>query len=165
MQVSGACQIEASREAVWLALQDAEALARDLAACEGWTRLGEGAWRVGVAAGSSMVDVDVELMASHAPESCRLRAAVDGGQAELGVLLEASGAGTLLQYEFSGSLPGLDEAAVRSLLETGCEQLRRRTGADGAASEPRYQPSGQGRIWLVVFALLALAALLALFSS
>lgn len=185
MQQSGEVLIKAPREAVWQALNDPEVLARAIDGCQSLTQLTDTSWQAAVEARigpvSATFNADLEISDSQPPESYRLNANVKGGAAghakgTADVRLEDTGDGTRLVYDVNGSVGGklaqvgsrVVDGAVRKMGDDFFERFSEIVAPGGAAKvppaeAPRYEPSGQWRIWIIIFALLAVSAAVALF--
>lgn len=187
MQQSGEYLIKAPRETVWQALNDPDVLARSIDGCESLTQLTDTSWQAAVKARIGPVratfNADLEITDSQPPESYRLNANVKGGAAGhakgvADVRLEETADGTRLRYDVDGSVGGkLAQVGSRTVDDAvgkmGDDFFQRFSdivapgGAErvpAAAPAQRYETSGQGRIWIIAFGLLALAAALALLS-
>ncbi len=185
MQQSGEYLIKAPRDAVWQALNDPDVLARSIDGCESLTQLTDSSWQAAVKARigpvSATFNADLEITDSQPPESYRLNASIKGGAAGHGkgtadVRLEETADGTRLSYDVNGSVGGklaqvgsrMVDGAVRKMGDDFFRRFSDIVAPGGAERVPpaqpasRYESSGQGRIWIIVFGLLALAAALAL---
>ncbi len=185
MQQSGEYLIKAPREVVWQALNDPDVLAGAIDGCESLTRVTDTFWQAAVKARigpvSATFDADLEITDSQPLESYRLNADVKGGAAGhargiADVRLEDTADGTRLFYEVNGSVggklaqvgSGLVDGAIRKMGDDFFERFSEIVAPGGTekvppTEAPRYEPSGQWRIWIIIFALLAVSAAVALF--
>jgi carbon monoxide dehydrogenase subunit G len=187
VQQSGEYRIAAPREKVWAALNDPDVLARCIDGCEAMTRVGDAAFEATVKAKigpvSATFKADLALSDVKPPESYTLTANAKGGAAGFGkgtakVALEEVAGGTLLRYAVEGSIGGklaqvgsrLVDIATRKMADDFFAKfgasLAAPMDAPAAAEErrkpQRFEATGQRVIWLMVFAALIVALLLAL---
>jgi len=188
MQQTGEYRIGAARETVWSALNDPDVLSRCIDGCQSMTRLGDDAFEATVKAKvgpvSATFKADLKLTDIDAPSSYTLNASVKGGAAGFGKgvarvsLREAAGA-TLLRYEVEGSVGGKLAQVGQRLIDGAARKMAddffgsfgdvvapgssARVAAPAPAAEiPTTEPSGRWLVWIIVFALLGLAIVLAL---
>lgn len=115
MKFGGQYRIEASREAVWAAINDPEVLRQCIPGCEEMVRDGENSFaaRVLVKVGpvKARFSGRVEMLDLVPPESCRLTGEGTGGPAGFAkggavVRLEVDGTATVLTYEADSEIGG-----------------------------------------------------------
>jgi hypothetical protein len=186
MQQAGEYRIGAPRDEVWRALNDPAILARCIEGCQSMNRVSDSAFeatiRAKVGPVSATFKADVNLTDVDPPNSYALNASAKGGAAGFGkgvarVKLVDDGGATMLRYEVEGSVGGklaqvgqrlIDGAARKmaddffgtfgSLVAPGAStKVETPTAAPGPATEP----TGRWIIWIIVFAVLALAIVLA----
>jgi uncharacterized protein len=191
VQQTGEYRIAAPRETVWSALNDPDMLAKCIDGCESLTRVGDSAFEATVKAKigpvSATFKADLVLSEVVAPVSYTLTANAKGGAAGFGkgvakvALAEADG-GTLLHYDVDGAIGGklaqvgsrLVDVATRKMADDFFAKLSAviapPTTEAAAAGEPTdrrkpqpmFEATGQRVIWLMVFAALIIALILAL---
>ncbi|NJN50644.1 MAG: carbon monoxide dehydrogenase subunit G [Gammaproteobacteria bacterium] len=189
MQQTGEYRIGAPRIAVWAALNDPEVLARCIEGCQSMTRTADDAFEAVIKAKvgpvSATFTAQLGLTDLIAPDSYTLNAAVKGGAAGFGkgvarVSLTAEGDATLLRYEVEGSVGGklaqvgqrLVDAAARKMADDFFSKFGNEvapgevTPSDAAGAGVPVgagvsESSGRYVIWIIVFAVLLLAIVLA----
>ena len=187
MQQTGEYRIAAPREKVWAALNDPDVLARCIDGCEAMTRAGDSAFEATVKSKigpvSATFKADLALSDVKPPESYTLTANAKGGAAGFGKgnakvsLLEVEG-GTLLRYSVDGSIGGKLAQVGSRLVDIATRKMAddffSKFGAMVATTESstpvveerrkpqRFEATGQRVIWLIVFAALIVALILAL---
>jgi uncharacterized protein len=184
LQQTGEYRIAATREKVWLALNDPQVLAQCIDGCQSMTRTADDAFTTSIKAKvgpvSATFSADLHLTDLDPPSGYTLNASVKGGPAGFGkgtarVSLSDDAGATLLRYQVDGNVGG-KLAQVGSRLIDGtarkmADDFFRKFGelvAPGQTekvvpSEPpaQYERSGQRVVWIVVFAVLLLAVILA----
>lgn len=191
MEQSGEYLINAGREAVWLALNDPDVLARCIEGCQAMRKINDEHFQTRVKARigpvSATFDLDLQLSDVQAPSSYRIEGKVKGGPAGFGkgaadVSLAAEGAATRLRYAVQASVGGklaqigsrlLDGAARKmaddffaafsKAVSDGSGAPSFKAGEPFAADAPAQRESaGQWVFWAIAFSVLALALILAL---
>ena len=183
LEQSGEYRIAAHRQDVWDGLNDPEVLARCIAGCQSMSKTGDDAYTASVKAKigpvSATFAADLELTDIDAPQSYVINAGVKGGPAGFGkgsarVELEQVGAETLLRYEASASVGGklaqigsrLIDSAARKMADDFFAAFKDEMAGMEAAAPPaspaQQQVGGQWKVWVVVFAVLAVALVLVL---
>lgn len=149
MEQVGEYVVQADRETVWQALNDADVLARCIDGCQAMRKLNDEHYQAKVKARigpvSAAFDLDLQLHDVQAPESYRIVGQVKGGPAGFGkgdavVTLEEEGAATRLRYTVKASVGGklaqvgsrLLDGAARKMADDFFGQFSAMVGADGA---------------------------------
>lgn len=183
VEQTGEYRIGAAPGAVWEALNDPEILAQCIEGCQALTRDGDDAFAAKVKAKigpvSATFDTRLELTDLNPPDSYTINANVKGGAAGFGkgvarVSLEDEGGDTVLRYAVEGNVGGklaqvgsrLIDAAARKMADDFFSAFGEvvapghveKVAAPGAE---KYESSGTWLIWIIVFAVLALAIVLA----
>ncbi len=188
MQQTGEYRIEATREKVWLALNDPQVLAQCIEGCQSMTKVADDAFTTSVKAKvgpvSATFGADLKLTDLDPPSGYTLNASVKGGAAGFGkgtarVSLADDGGVTILRYQVEGNVGG-KLAQVGSRLIDGtarkmADDFFRKFGevvAPGQTTKVEvaapssqtngYERSGQRIVWVIVFAVLILAIVLAM---
>ena len=188
MQQTGEYRIAAPREKVWAALNDPDVLARCVDGCEGMTRVGDSGFEATVKAKigpvSATFKADLVLSDVKPPESYLLTVNARGGAAGFGkgaarVALEETDGGTVLRYDVEGSIGGklaqvgsrLVDIATRKMADDFFAKFTAAVAipaeapavvAEERRKPQRFEATGQRVIWLMVFAALVVALILAL---
>jgi carbon monoxide dehydrogenase subunit G len=188
VQQTGEYRIAAPRETVWAALNDPDVLARCIDGCEAMTRVGDSAFEATVKAKigpvSATFKADLALSEVVPPESYTLTVNAKGGAAGFGkgvakVALDEVEGGTLLRYSVDGSIGGklaqvgsrLVDIATRKMADDFFAKFGAAVATPVAAQTPvaderrkpeRFETTGQRVVWLMVFAALIVALILAL---
>ena len=185
MQQSGEYRIGAPRGEVWRALNDPAILARCIDGCQSMNRVSESAFEATIKAKvgpvSATFKADLNLTDIDPPSSYTLNASAKGGAAGFGKgvarvkLIDDAGA-TVLRYEVEGTVGGklaqvgqrLIDGAARKMADdffgTFCSVLAPGASAKveaPGAEAPVTESTGRWIIWIIVFAVLALAIVLA----
>jgi carbon monoxide dehydrogenase subunit G len=183
VQQTGEFVIAAARETVWRALNDPDVLKQCIDGCQEMTRVADDAYTTTVKAKvgpvSATFAAELKLADLDPPNSYTLQAAVKGGAAGFGkgtahVNLTEDGEATVLRYAVEGNVGGklaqvgsrLIDAAARKMADDFFGRFGEIVAPGGVqpvattASEG-YERSGQLVIWVVVFAVLILAIVLA----
>ena len=171
MEIKGEYRIEASRDAVWTALNDPEMLQKCIPGCETLEKTGDNEFAAKVTAAIGPVrakfNTALKLEDLNPPESYRLvgesKAAAGFGSGSAMVNLAEDNGGTLLQYDADFKVGG-KLAQVGSRLVLGATK---KTADDffgtfskqldpGAArvdvEQAPAEPGGAGKTWLAVVA-------------
>jgi carbon monoxide dehydrogenase subunit G len=184
VEQTGEYRIGAAPGAVWEALNDPVVLAQCIDGCEALNKDGADSYTAKVKAKVGPVratfDTTLQLTDLQPPASYTLNANVKGGAAGFGkgvakVTLTEDGADTVLNYAVQGNVGGklaqvgsrLIDAAARKMADDFFSTFGElvapghveKVAAPG--EEPGYERSGAWLIWIIVFAVLALALLLA----
>jgi carbon monoxide dehydrogenase subunit G len=187
VQQTGEYRIAAPREKVWSALNDPEILARCIDGCEAMKRLGDDAFEATVRAKigpvSAIFKADLALSDVNPPIGYTLTANAKGGAAGFGkgtakVALDEVEAETVLRYSVEGSIGGklaqvgsrLVDSATRKMADDFFQKLGATVAPPAAApaevvaaQKPRrFEATGPGLIWALVFVALIVALVLAL---
>jgi carbon monoxide dehydrogenase subunit G len=189
VQQTGEYRIAAAREKVWLALNDPEVLAQCIEGCQSMTKVADDAYTTSIKAKvgpvSATFSADLNLTELNPPSSYTLNGSVKGGAAGFGkgaahVSLVEDGNATILRYQVDANVGGklaqvgsrLIDGAARKMADdffrkfsevVAPGQVERVAAAPTAATVKQgYERSGQYVIWIIVFAVLALAIALAL---
>ena len=189
VQQTGEYRIAAAREKVWLALNDPEVLAQCIEGCQSMTKVADDAYTTSIKAKvgpvSATFSADLNLTELNPPSSYTLNGSVKGGAAGFGkgaarVSLVEDGNATILRYQVDANVGGklaqvgsrlIDGAArkmaddfFRKFSEVVAPGQVERVASEPAAAKAKegYERSGQYIIWIIVFAVLALAIALAL---
>jgi carbon monoxide dehydrogenase subunit G len=183
MQQSGEYRIGAPRDEVWRALNDPAILARCIDGCQSMNRVGDSAFEATIKAKvgpvSATFKADLSLIDLDPPNSYTLNASAKGGAAGFGrgvarvKLLDDAGS-TVLRYEVEGTVGGklaqvgqrLIDGAARKMADDffgtfGNVLAPGASAKVGPSEAPATEPSGRWIIWIIVFAVLALAIVLA----
>lgn len=186
MEQSGEYRIQAALDHVWLGLNDAEVLARCIDGCLSMEKVSDDRFETSVKAKigpvSATFQAVLELTDVQAPNQYTINANVKGGAAGFGkgtaeVVLtedpEAPGS-TVLNYRVKANVGGklaqvgsrLIDAAARKMANDffgafGEEVSGEVPLATGENAPAPFEPSGQWKIWLIVFTALALAMIFA----
>lgn len=190
MEQSGEYRLAASRQDVWRALIDPDILKCCIDGCLAMDKVDETAYQAKVKAKigpvSATFDTRLNLEDLNEPESYRLVGDVKGGPAgfakgEARVELQEDGNATLLRYTVNGNVGGklaqvgsrLIDGAMRKIADDffaafgqavapgGAELIAPLGAGPEAAGARGYERSGRWIIWIIVFAVLLLALLLA----
>ena len=184
MQQTGEYRIAATREKVWLALNDPQVLAQCIEGCQSMTKVADDAFTASVKAKvgpvSATFGADLTLTDLDPPSGYTLNASVKGGAAGFGkgtarVSLAEDGAATLLRYQVDGNVGGklaqigsrLIDGAARKMADDFFRKFGELVAPGQSqqvavpAEAPQYERSGQWIIWVIVFAVLILAIVLA----
>ena len=183
LEQSGEYRIAAHRQDVWDGLNDPEVLARCIAGCQSMSKTGDDTYTASVKAKvgplSATFAADLELTDIDAPQSYVINAGVKGGPAGFGkgsarVELEQAGGETLLRYEATASVGGklaqigsrLIDSAARKMADDFFaafkDEMAGTEPAPPVAPSAQQQAGGQWKVWVVVFAVLAVALILVL---
>ena len=191
MQQTGEYRIAAPRERVWSALNDPAMLARCIDGCEEMTRVGDDRFEATVRAKigpvSATFKADIVLSDVVPPEGYTLTANAKGGAAGFGkgtakVALDAVDGDTLLRYSVDGATGGklaqvgsrLVDIATRkmaddffakfgaSLVSAPVVAPKPVEEVESRKTSKRFEATGPGLIWGLVFAALIVALVLAL---
>ncbi|MFK7914160.1 MAG: CoxG family protein [Pseudomonadales bacterium] len=115
MEQAGEYLVQADRQTVWQALNDADVLARCIDGCQAMRKLNDEHFQAKVKARigpvSAAFDLDLKLHDVQAPESYRIAGQVKGGPAGFGkgeavVTLQEEGAATRLLYTVKATVGG-----------------------------------------------------------
>ena len=184
VEQTGEYRIGAAPDAVWDALNDPAVLAQCIDGCETMTRDGEDSYAAKVKAKVGPVratfDTSLQLTDIQPPTSYTINANLKGGAAGFGkgvarVSLAGDGADTVLSYSVQGNVGGklaqvgsrLIDATARKMADdffSAFGELVAPGHVEKVAvpgEEPGYEKSGSWIIWIVVFAVLVLAIVLA----
>ena len=189
MQQTGEYRIAAARDVVWRALNDPQVLARCIEGCQSMTKVADDAFTTSIKAKvgpvSATFGADLQLTNVDPPNGYTLNASVKGGAAGFGkgaahvTLADAAGA-TLLRYEVDGNVGGklaqigsrLIDAAARKMADDFFRKFGEVVApgsmatpapvAPVAANADGYEKTGQRIVWIIVFAVLILAIVLAI---
>ena len=187
VQQTGEYRIAAAREKVWLALNDPEVLAQCIEGCQSMTKVADDAYTTSIKAKvgpvSATFSADLNLSDLNPPACYTLNGSVKGGAAGFGkgaahVSLVEDGDATILRYQVDANVGGklaqvgsrlIDGAArkmaddfFRKFSEVVAPGQIEAIAAAPVASKNGYERSGQYIIWIIVFAVLTLAIVLAL---
>ncbi|NOX49700.1 MAG: carbon monoxide dehydrogenase subunit G [Gammaproteobacteria bacterium] len=180
MEQIGEYRIAASREEVWQALNDPEILGACIPGCQDITLIDSEHFDVKVKAKvgpvSATFQAALSLQDLKPPQSYVIAGNVKGGAAGFGkgsamVTLEEDGAETLLRYSVKANIGGklaqvgsrLIDAAMRKMADeffSAFTQQLTDTQVD-KKSNSDYETDGQSMIWVIAFAVLAIAMILA----
>ncbi len=188
MQQTGEFRIAAPREKVWHALNDPDVLAQCIEGCQSMTKVADAAYTTSIKAKvgpvSATFGADITLADLDPPSGYTLTANVKGGAAGFAkgtarVALADDAGATLLRYQVDGNVGGklaqvgsrLIDAAARKMADDFFRRFTQVlapsptvapvTAPVAAAAVSKYEPSGRRIIWIVVFAVLILAIVLA----
>ncbi len=187
MEQSGEYRIAAAIDQVWRGLNDPDVLARCIDGCQSMEKLADDRFATAVKAKvgpvSAVFQADLELQDLNPPASYTILANVKGGAAGFGKgtaavsLAEAQGA-TVLSYQVNANVGGklaqvgsrLIDGAARKMADDFFAAFGEEVsgvapepaGATAERAQARYESSGRWTIWLIIFAVLALAMVLAL---
>jgi len=176
----GEYRIAASREEVWQALNDPEILGACIPGCQDITAIDSEHFDVKVKAKvgpvSATFQAALSLQDLQPPQSYVIAGNVKGGAAGFGkgsatVTLAEDGAETLLRYSVKANIGGklaqvgsrLIDAAMRKMADdffSAFTQQLADTQVDKKSNSP-YETDGQWMIWMIAFAVLAIAMILA----
>jgi uncharacterized protein len=188
LQQTGEYRIAATREKVWLALNDPQVLARCIDGCQSMTKVADDAYTTSIKAKvgpvSATFGADLNLTDLDPPSGYTLNASVKGGAAGFGkgtarVCLVDDGSATILRYQVDGNVGGklaqvgsrLIDGAARKMADDFFRKFGevvapgQTTKVEVAAPSSQangYERSGQRIIWVIVFAVLILAIVLAM---
>ena len=185
MQQAGEYKIRAPRQTVWQALNDPAVLQRCIDGCQSMERNSDTSFTTAVKAKigpvSALFKADLELADLDPPNSYTINATAKGGAAGFGkggakVALAAEGDHTLLTYAVEANVGGklaqigsrLIDGAARKMADDFFAKFTAEVEADfGVPAESSdtpaasaYQPSQQWKVWVVIFAILALVLIL-----
>jgi uncharacterized protein len=183
VQQTGEYRIAAAREKVWLALNDPEVLAQCIEGCQSMTKVAEDAYTTSIKAKvgpvSATFSADLNLSDLNPPSSYTLNGSVKGGAAGFGkgaarVSLVEDGSATILRYQVDANVGGKLAQVGSRLIDGAARKMAddffRKFGELVAPGETQkvapapvegYERSGQRIIWIIVFAVLILAIVLA----
>ena len=188
MEIKGEYRIAASREAVWLALNDPEMLKACIPGCEEFEKDSDTDYRAKITATIGPVrarfNTTLSLEDLDPPQSYRIfgesKAAAGFGRGSAAVRLEDTGDGTLLYYDADFKVGGklaqvgsrLVDGAARKMADDFFAEFSKRLDPQAvAAPEPEasdigqqkreYEKSGGWQMWVIAFVVLALAVALA----
>ena len=187
MQQTGEFRIAAARPKVWHALNDPDVLARCIEGCQSMTKVADDAYATSIKAKvgpvSATFGADIKLVDLDPPSAYTLQASVKGGAAGFAkgtarVVLEDDAGATLLRYQVDGSVGGklaqvgsrLIDGAARKMADdffrkfsalVAPDESPQQGPAPPVAAATEYEPSGQRIIWIIAFAVLILAIVLA----
>jgi len=188
LQQTGEYRIAATREKVWLALNDPQVLARCIEGCQSMTKVADDAYTTSIKAKvgpvSATFGADLNLTDLDPSSGYTLNASVKGGAAGFGkgtarVSLVDDGGATILRYQVDGNVGGklaqvgsrLIDGAVRKMADdffrkfgeaVAPGQTTKIEVAAPSAQTNGYERSGQRIVWVIVFAVLILAIVLAM---
>jgi len=187
VQQTGEYRIAAARDTVWRALNDPQILARCIDGCQSMTKVADDAFTTSIKAKvgpvSATFGADLQLTDVDAPNGYTLNASVKGGAAGFGkgaahVSLADDGGVTILRYRVDGSVGGklaqigsrLIDGAARKMADDFFRRFGEAVAPGGVVAAPAgttatadgYERSGQRIVWIIVFAVLVLAILLAI---
>lgn len=187
MEQTGEYRIAAGRQRVWDALNDPDVLARCIAGCESMAKIADDVYQAAVKAKigpvSATFAAELELTDIDEPHSYVINVSVKGGAAGFGkgsakVTLEAADVETLLRYQASASVGGklaqigsrLIDSAARKMADDFFSAFKDEIAAVPVAADALHEAhspapleagaGGQLKIWLVVFAILAVTLIL-----
>lgn len=187
MEQIGEYRIAASREEVWQALNDPEILGACIPGCQDITLIDSKHFDVKVKAKvgpvSATFQAALSLQDLKPPQSYVIAGNVKGGAAGFGkgsamVTLEEDGAETLLRYSVKANIGGklaqvgsrLIDAAMRKMADEFFSAFTQQLAGEEVLvvdaqvdkkSNSDYETDGQSMIWVIAFAVLAIAMILA----
>jgi carbon monoxide dehydrogenase subunit G len=186
LEQSGEYRINAGLEEVWQGLNDPEILAQCIDGCLSMEKQSDTQFDASVKARigpvSATFAAQLNLEDINPPNSYILQANVKGGAAGFGkgtaeVALREDGAATLLNYQVKASVGGklaqvgsrLIDGAARKMADDFFAAFGEKVSgsapeainADTQREERAYESSGSWVIWVVMFAALAIAMILA----
>ncbi|MCZ6641146.1 MAG: carbon monoxide dehydrogenase subunit G [Gammaproteobacteria bacterium] len=185
MEQSGEYRINAGRDVVWQSLNDADVLAKCIDGCQSMTRVSDTQFDTTVKAKigpvSAMFKAELKLTDVNQPASYSINVNAKGGVAGFGkgtaeVTLEEDGVETILRYQVSANVGGklaqvgsrLIDGVARKMADHFFAAFAREVGAseivaieDNGQLAEQTTSNGQWKIWVVVFAALILALVLA----
>jgi carbon monoxide dehydrogenase subunit G len=187
VEQSGEYRIAADINAVWQGLNDPDVLAKCIDGCQSMEKVADDQFKTAVKAKvgpvSATFQAELKLEDLKPPESYRILANVKGGAAGFGkgtaaVTLTPEAGSTRLNYQVDASVGGklaqvgsrLIDGAARKMADDFFAAFGEEVsgeapvpqGATAERSEARYESSGRWIIWIIMFAVVALAMLLAL---
>lgn len=183
MEQTGEYRIAAARPDVWLGLNDPDVLSRCIDGCLSMAKTSDEQFDASVKARigpvSATFQAQLVLSEIQPPSSYVLTANVKGGAAGFGkgtaqVSLDEDGAATLLRYSVNANVGGklaqvgsrLIDAAARKMADDFFSEFGREiSGEEPEDTTPvaeKAEADGQWKIWVVVFAALIVALLLAI---
>ena len=183
MEQTGEYRIAAAIDDVWHGLNDPDVLARCIDGCQTMERQSDDAFGAAIKAKvgpvSATFQAVLRLTNVEAPSSYTIEANVKGGAAGFGkgtadVALREDDGATLLSYQVKANVGGklaqvgsrLIDAAARKMADDFFaafgEEVSGVAPEATTAAQPQYESSGRWLIWAIMFALLALAAVLAI---
>ncbi len=189
MEQTGEYRIQAGLQEVWEGLNDPEILARCIDGCQAMEKVGDDRFETTVKARigpvSATFQAVLELSDVLPPSSYTINANVKGGAAGFGkgtarvsLVADEEATATLLRYQVKANVGGklaqvgsrLIDGATRKMADDFFAAFGQEvsgvapeaTGANKAGEKSRYETGSQWKIWLVVFAGLILAMILAL---
>ena len=185
MEQSGEYHIAATRDLVWRGLNDADVLAKCIDGCQSMTKVSSEQFdttvKVKIGPLSAAFQAELNLTNVNPPESYTINVNAKGGVAGFGkgvaeVTLVENGVETILRYRVNATVGG-KLAQVGSRLIDGVARkmadnfftafVLEVSGSEPVVTKDNGQPqeqaesSGQWKIWVVVFAALFLALVLA----
>jgi uncharacterized protein len=183
LQQTGEYRIAATREKVWLALNDPQVLTQCIEGCQSMTKVAEDAYTTSIKAKvgpvSATFSADLNLSDLDPPSGYTLNASVKGGAAGFGkgsarVSLAEDGGVTILRYQVDGSVGGKLAQVGSRLIDGAARKMAddffRKFGEVVAPGQTEkvlapevagYERSGARIVWIIVFAVLILAIVLA----
>jgi carbon monoxide dehydrogenase subunit G len=183
VEQSGEYRIAAARSNVWEGLNDPDVLARCIDGCLSMQRTSDEQFDAAVKAKigpvSATFQAQLKLSELQPPASYTLTANAKGGAAGFGkgsarVSLDEDGDATLLRYTVNANVGGklaqvgsrLIDAAARKMADDFFAAFGREISGeepvDTTPVEDQQRTGGQWKIWVVVFAALIVALILAL---
>jgi uncharacterized protein len=190
VQQTGEYRIAAARGEVWRALNDPQVLAQCIEGCQSMTKVSDDAFTTSIKARvgpvSATFGADLQLTDVDPPNGYTLNASVKGGPAGFGkgaarVALVDDGGATILRYNVDGNVGGklaqigsrlIDGAARKmaddffrkfgELVAPGGVAVPAVAAANASAPTDSYEKSGRRVVWIIVFAVLILAIVLAI---
>jgi carbon monoxide dehydrogenase subunit G len=185
VQQTGEYRIAAARETVWRALNDPQVLARCIDGCQSMTKVADDVFTTSIKAKvgpvSATFGADLRLMDVDAPNGYTLNVSVKGGPAGFGkgaarvTLVDDDDGTTVLRYAVDGSVGGklaqigsrLIDGAARKMADDFFRKFGEAVTPGGVVAPVPveaaggYERSGQRIVWIIVFAVLVLAIVLA----
>ncbi len=185
VEQSGEYQIAATRDLVWRGLNDADVLAKCIDGCQSMTKVSNEQFdttvKVKIGPMSAAFQAELNLTNVNPPASYTINVNANGGVAGFGkgvaeVTLAEDGVETILRYRVNASVGGklaqigsrLIDGVARKMADnffaafvlavSGSEAV---VTEDAGQLEEQAQTSSQWKIWVVVFAVLFLALVLA----
>lgn len=187
MEQTGEYRIAAGIDDVWHGLNDPNLLGRCIDGCQSMEKRSDEEFATAVKAKvgpvSATFQAVLKLQDVNPPNSYTIQADVKGGAAGFGkgtaaVALREDGGSTLLSYQVNASVGGklaqvgsrLIDGAARKMADDFFEAFGEEvsgvvpeaTGANAERAAPRFETSGRWVIWVVMFAILIIAVILAI---